>query len=62
MGTYFALNRCLPIVAGFTDFFVAPVALTVRKGGVAHRRWGVAYGSGRAVYPLMAPARAGAAR
>jgi hypothetical protein len=33
-------TRYLHILAGFIGFFVAPVALTVRKGGVAHRRWG----------------------
>lgn len=32
--------RYLHILAGFIGFFVAPVALAVRKGGVAHRRWG----------------------
>ncbi|GAC1599515.1 MAG: hypothetical protein NVS3B25_26490 [Hymenobacter sp.] len=37
MDTFFALNRCLHIVAGFTRFFVVPA---VRKGEVAHRRWG----------------------
>jgi hypothetical protein len=30
----------LHIAAGFIGFFVAPAALAVRKGGVAHRRWG----------------------
>ena len=30
----------LHILAGFVGFFVAPAALAVRKGGVAHRRWG----------------------
>lgn len=33
----------LHIAAGFTGFFVAPVALAVRKGGEAHRRWGLAF-------------------
>jgi hypothetical protein len=33
-------TRYLHIAAGFTGFFVAPVALAVRKGGAAHRRWG----------------------
>lgn len=33
-------TRYLHIVAGFIGFFVAPVALAVRKGGAAHRRWG----------------------
>ncbi len=40
MATFFAFNRCLHIVAGFACFFVAPVALAVHKGGVAHRRKG----------------------
>lgn len=30
----------LHIAAGFVGFLVAPVALAVRKGGAAHRRWG----------------------
>ncbi|MGI4737228.1 MAG: hypothetical protein ACRYG7_18845 [Janthinobacterium lividum] len=33
-------SRYLHIGAGFIGFFVAPVALAVRKGGLAHRRWG----------------------
>ena len=33
----------LHIAAGFIGFFVAPVALAVRKGGVAHRRWGLTF-------------------
>ena len=33
-------TRYLHIVAGFIGFFVAPVALAVRKGGAANRRWG----------------------
>jgi hypothetical protein len=40
METFFAINRYLHIAAGFTGFFVAPLALAVRKGGAAHRRWG----------------------
>ena len=40
METFFTLNRYLHIAAGFVGFFVAPVALAVRKGGPAHRRWG----------------------
>ena len=35
--------RYLHIAAGFLGFFMAPVALAVRKGGVAHRRWGRAF-------------------
>jgi len=33
----------LHIAAGFVGFFVAPVALAVRKGGPAHRRWGLVF-------------------
>ena len=33
----------LHIAAGFVGFFVAPAALAVRKGGVAHRRWGLVF-------------------
>lgn len=40
METFLLLNRWLHIAAGFTGFFVAPVALAVRKGGAAHRAWG----------------------
>ena len=40
METFFQANRYLHIAAGFTGFFVAPVALAVRKGGAAHRLWG----------------------
>lgn len=43
METFFVLNRYLHIAAGFTGFFVAPVALAVRKGGRAHRRWGLVF-------------------
>ena len=40
METFFAVNRGVHIAAGFVGFFMAPVALAVRKGGPAHRRWG----------------------
>jgi len=40
METFFLLNRWLHITAGFVGFFVAPVALAVRKGEAAHRLWG----------------------
>jgi uncharacterized membrane protein len=40
MEMFLLLNRWLHIAAGFTGFFVAPVALLVRKGGPAHRFWG----------------------
>ncbi|MBO2012064.1 hypothetical protein [Hymenobacter negativus] len=43
METFFTLNRYLHIAAGITGFFVAPVALVVRKGGPAHRRWGLVF-------------------
>ena len=40
METFFQLNRGLHIAAGFTGFFVAPVALALQKGGAGHRAWG----------------------
>lgn len=40
METFLLLNRWLHIGTGFIGFFVAPVALYVRKGGAAHRLWG----------------------
>ena len=40
METFLLYNRWLHIAAGFIGFFVAPLALYVRKGGVAHRWWG----------------------
>lgn len=40
MESFLHLNRWLHIAAGFIGFFVAPVALLVRKGGAAHRFWG----------------------
>ena len=43
MEKFFALNRYLHIAAGFTGFLVAPVALAVRKGGMAHRCWGLVF-------------------
>ena len=43
METFFVFNRYLHIAAGFIGFFVAPVALAVRKGGAAHRRWGLVF-------------------
>lgn len=33
----------LHIVAGFTGFFIAPVALITQKGGDTHRKWGKVY-------------------
>jgi hypothetical protein len=43
METFFEINRWVHIAAGFTGFFVAPIALAVRKGGAAHRRWGLVF-------------------
>lgn len=40
LSTLLHYTRYLHIAAGFIGFFVAPVALAVRKGGPAHRRWG----------------------
>ncbi|MFD2783882.1 DUF2306 domain-containing protein [Hymenobacter rubripertinctus] len=40
METFLLYNRWLHIAAGFTGFFVAPVALLVRKGSRTHRLWG----------------------
>ncbi|GAA4000975.1 DUF2306 domain-containing protein [Hymenobacter fastidiosus] len=40
METFLLVNRWVHIGAGFLGFFVAPVALYVRKGGPAHRLWG----------------------
>jgi hypothetical protein len=40
LATLLHYSRYLHIAAGFIGFFVAPVALAVRKGGPAHRRWG----------------------
>jgi hypothetical protein len=40
LATLLHYTRYLHIAAGFIGFFVAPVALAVRKGGLAHRRWG----------------------
>jgi hypothetical protein len=43
MDRFLQYTRYLHICAGFIGFFVAPVALAVRKGGEAHRRWGQAF-------------------
>jgi hypothetical protein len=43
MEKFFEINRWIHIAAGFTGFFVAPVALAVRKGGTVHRRWGLVF-------------------
>ena len=49
METFFFINRWLHISAGFVGFFVAPVALAVRKGGPAHRLWGKVFFGAMAV-------------
>jgi hypothetical protein len=36
----FNLFLTIHILCGFTAFFVAPVAMAVKKGGDAHRKWG----------------------
>ncbi len=43
LATLLQYTRYLHIAAGFLGFFVAPVALAVRKGGTAHRRWGLVF-------------------
>ena len=40
MDTLLAYTRYLHIAAGFVGFFVAPVALALRKTSAAHRTWG----------------------
>jgi hypothetical protein len=40
LATLLHYTRYLHVAAGFIGFFLAPVALAVRKGGLAHRRWG----------------------
>ena len=36
----FNLFLIIHIICGFTAFFVAPVAMAVKKGGDSHRKWG----------------------
>ncbi len=43
MKTLVEILRWIHIAAGFTAFFVAPVAMVVRKGGPTHRSWGKLY-------------------
>jgi hypothetical protein len=43
METFFKINLAVHVLAGFTGFFVAPVAMIVKKGGAAHRLWGWVY-------------------
>ncbi|HRH67370.1 MAG TPA: DUF2306 domain-containing protein [Bacteroidia bacterium] len=38
--TIFNIFLVIHILCGFTAFFVAPVAMIVKKGGDAHRSWG----------------------
>lgn len=38
--TLFNFFLIIHIVCGFTAFIVAPIAMAVKKGGDAHRRWG----------------------
>jgi hypothetical protein len=52
-------TRYLHIAAGFIGFFVAPVALAVRKGGAAHRRWGQVFFGAMVVAGLTAMVVAG---
>ncbi|HRU62213.1 MAG TPA: DUF2306 domain-containing protein, partial [Bacteroidia bacterium] len=40
METLMKIMLVIHVITGFTGFFVAPVALAVKKGGNAHRRWG----------------------
>jgi uncharacterized membrane protein len=46
--------RLLHIAAGFTALVVAPVAMVVRKGGDAHRRWGKVFFYAMAVVTVTA--------
>lgn len=43
METFLKINLAIHIAAGFTGFFMAPVAMIVKKGGKAHRQWGWVY-------------------
>lgn len=49
-----SLFRWLHIGAGFTALFVAPLAMVVRKGGTAHRRWGKVFFYAMAVVAITA--------
>ncbi|XQP83370.1 MAG: hypothetical protein ACOJUL_10145 [Candidatus Pollutiaquabacter aromativorans] len=40
METLMKIMLVVHVITGFTGFFVAPVALAVKKGGNAHRQWG----------------------
>ncbi len=52
--TTIGVLRWIHILAGFTAFFVAPVALATQKGGPAHRRWGKVYFWGMTVGAITA--------
>ena len=39
----FSILRIIHIAAGATAFLVAPIAMIVKKGGTAHRRWGLVF-------------------
>src|SRR5437016_947510 len=43
METVHQFLRLIHIVAGFTGFVVAPIAMFTKKGGAQHRRWGKIY-------------------
>lgn len=49
-----SIFRWLHIAAGFTALFVAPLAMVVRKGGDAHRRWGKVFFYSMAVVAITA--------
>lgn len=44
METFFKINLAIHIAAGFTGFFMAPVAMIAKKGDKAHLQWGLGYG------------------
>lgn len=43
METFFKINLAIHVATGFTGFFMAPIAMIVKKGGKAHRQWGWIY-------------------
>ncbi|MGH7597290.1 MAG: hypothetical protein ACREOI_13125 [bacterium] len=52
--TTIGILRWIHIMAGFTAFFVAPMALATQKGGTTHRRWGKVYFWGMTVGTITA--------
>ncbi|MBL0258758.1 MAG: hypothetical protein IPQ03_15040 [Bacteroidetes bacterium] len=38
--TFFNFILIIHIICGFTAFIVAPIAMAVKKGSAAHRKWG----------------------